>query len=147
MLIKSSIFMFVGSVILGIFLNGMNVLAYKFNHIYFSAKTLIYIALFMASNMVLLEILMYYEHSKQFPKTMFIFFILLSCCLVVILRKQLFINDKDWLKRMISHHSTALTTSHRIKNKTKDKDVKKLASQIIDTQEKEIKQMKQLLKK
>ena len=46
---------------------------------------------------------------------------------------------------MISHHSTALTTSHKIKNKTQNLELKQLAEDIINTQEKEISQMKQLL--
>jgi len=64
---------------------------------------------------------------------------------VFVLRKQLLVNDSQWLRRMISHHSTALTTSHIIKNKTKNKKLKKLAKDIIDTQEREIKQMKSML--
>ena len=46
---------------------------------------------------------------------------------------------------MISHHSTALTTSHNIYNKTDNPDVKKLAAEIIETQEKEITLMKKLI--
>ena len=46
---------------------------------------------------------------------------------------------------MIPHHSTALTTSHKIYNKTSDPKLKKLAKEIIDTQEKEIKLMKSML--
>ena len=46
---------------------------------------------------------------------------------------------------MISHHSTALTTSHKIHNRTKNKKIKQLSSDIIETQEKEIKYMKELL--
>ena len=46
---------------------------------------------------------------------------------------------------MISHHSTALTTSHKIKERTKNAELKKLAEDIIDTQEREIAQMKRLL--
>ena len=37
---------------------------------------------------------------------------------IILLREQLLIDDKQWLRRMISHHSTALTTSHKIYNKT-----------------------------
>ena len=55
------------------------------------------------------------------------------------------VSDKEWLKRMISHHSTALTTSHKIKERTKDKKIKRLAEEIIETQEKEIKIMKSWL--
>jgi uncharacterized protein (DUF305 family) len=46
---------------------------------------------------------------------------------------------------MISHHSTALTTSHKIYNKTSNPKLKKLAKEIIDTQEKEIQLMKSML--
>ena len=47
---------------------------------------------------------------------------------------------------MISHHSTALTTTHKIIKKTKNKKIKKLAKDIIDAQEREIKLMKEMLK-
>ena len=46
---------------------------------------------------------------------------------------------------MISHHSTALTTSHNISNKTNDPKLKKLTKEIIVTQEKEIQLMKSML--
>ena len=46
---------------------------------------------------------------------------------------------------MISHHSTALTTSNIIYKRTNDKRIKKLAKEIIDTQEREIKLMKSYL--
>ena len=64
---------------------------------------------------------------------------------VTLLRKQLLIDDKQWLRRMISHHSTALTTSHKIYNKTNNPKIKKLAKDIIETQEREIKLMKSML--
>ena len=64
---------------------------------------------------------------------------------ILLLRKQFLVKDSEWLKRMISHHSTALTTSHKIKMKTNNKKIKELAEDIIDTQEKEILLMKSLL--
>ena len=64
---------------------------------------------------------------------------------LLLLRKQAFVNDTQWLKRMISHHSTALTTSHKIYNKTNNSKIKKLAKEIINTQQKEIKIMKSML--
>ena len=64
---------------------------------------------------------------------------------ILLLREQLLVDDKQWLKRMISHHSTTLTTSHKIYNKTSDPNIKKLSKQIIETQEKEIEQMKSML--
>ena len=137
--------MFVGSIIIGLFLNGMNMLAYRFTDLYFSSKTLIYSALLMASNMCLLEIFMFYSHSGEFRWRLFVMFTIISVLLVAALRNQFLIGDEDWLKRMISHHSTALTTSHKIQERTNNKELKKLASDIIDTQEKEIALMKSML--
>ena len=64
---------------------------------------------------------------------------------ILLLRQQLLVDDKQWLRRMISHHSTALTTSHKIYNKTSNPKLKKLAKEIIDAQEKEIQLMKSML--
>jgi uncharacterized protein (DUF305 family) len=71
--------------------------------------------------------------------------IILSIGVSILLRQQLLVDDKQWLRRMISHHSTALTTSHKIYNKTNNPELKKLAKEIIDTQEKEIQLMKSML--
>jgi len=143
-LTHSLIWMFVGSLFIGTLLNGMNILAYRKSDLYMSA-TLIYSALLMASNMCILEIFMYYNHSGIFPVKLFLLFITLSIVSIILLRKQILVDDDQWLKRMISHHSTALTTSHKIKTKTNNERIKKLAHEIINTQEKEIKIMKKLL--
>ena len=71
--------------------------------------------------------------------------IILSICVSILLRQQLLVDDKQWLRRMIPHHSTALTTSHKIYNKTNTPKLKKLVKEIIDAQEKEIKLMKSML--
>ncbi len=63
----------------------------------------------------------------------------------MMLRQQAFVNDNQWLKRMISHHSTALTTSYKIKEKTDNEQIKKLAEDIIKEQEEEIQLMESLL--
>ena len=144
-LIYSVKWMLIGSIIIGIYLNGMNILAYRFDDLYFSSKTLIYSALFMASNMCILEILMFYDHSGKFNTGLLALFIIVSIVLVLMLRNQFLVGDDDWLKRMISHHSTALTTSHKIVKRTKNEKIKKLATEIITTQEREIKLMKSLL--
>lgn len=143
-LTNSLVWMFVGSILIGVFMNGMNILAYRFSDLYLS-KTLVYSAMLMASNMCILEVFMFYNHSGKFPLNVFLFFMLLSIGSVILLRQQIWIQDKDWLKRMISHHSTALTTSHNIEEKTENKNIKNLARQIIVTQEKEINLMKQYL--
>jgi uncharacterized protein (DUF305 family) len=57
-----------------------------------------------------------------------------------------YIDDEEYLKEMIEHHSMAILTSDEILQKTSSKRVKKLAESILTTQEKEIEYMKQLLK-
>ena len=77
---------------------------------------------------------------------LFFFGIILSIIIsLALLREQFQVNDREWLKRMISHHSTALTTSNKIYKRTDNEKLKKLAKEIIDTQEKEITLMKSML--
>ena len=136
--------MFIINAIIGICLNPMNLLAYRFNDLYFSL-TLFYGGLIMASNMIWShEIINYIAHNK-FNIHYFVFGILLLILVVLVIRNQLYIDDNQYLRRMISHHSTALTTSHKILKRTTNDKLAKLAKDIIDTQEREISIMKQML--
>lgn len=144
-MIKQGIIQFIIMTIVGIAFNPMNALAYKLNDLYLSL-TLIYGGLLMAANMIWAHQIIHYLSMGHFNKTLFFIGIFLSIAItIILLRKQLFVNDEQWLKRMISHHSTALTTSHKIYNRTTNQKVKKLANDIIETQEREIKLMKDLL--
>ena len=58
----------------------------------------------------------------------------------------MYITDKEYLNEMIEHHSMALLTSEPILEKTQSERVRKLAENIVSTQEAEIKYMKQLTK-
>ena len=80
-------------------------------------------------------------------KISIIFFIgiILSLSVSLLLRNQVFVNDNEWLKRMIPHHSTAITTSSNILKNTNNLNIKYLAEEIIKTQENEIIVMKSLL--
>lgn len=144
-LTKYHIIMFVVMTIVGILFNPMNVLAYRVSDLYLS-QTLFYGGLLMASNMIWAHEIVHYLSMGHWNLVIFLFGIVLSICITIfLLRNQFLVNDEQWLKRMISHHSTALTTSHKIYQNTKKVEVKKLAEQIIDTQEKEIEWMKTLL--
>ena len=123
---------FVVMVIVGMAFNPMNVLAYKLSHLYVSL-TLFYGGLLMASNMIWSHEIIHYLSHGVFNKTIFYFGVALSILITV------------WLKRMISHHSTALTTSNKILERSNNYKLVALAKQIIDTQEKEIKMMKELI--
>ena len=66
---------------------------------------------------------------------------------VYLYRNQVAIYDKEYLKGMIEHHSMALLTSEEILKKTDNYDVAKLAKNIIQTQQDEIREMETLVKK
>ena len=137
--------MFIIMVIIGVLFNPMNILAYRIDDLYMSL-TLFYGGLLMASNMIWAHEIVHYLYMGHFNIIIFSIGVTLSIIVsILLLRKQLYVNDEQWLKRMISHHSTALTTSHKIFNKTNNPKLKKLSKEIIDTQEREIKLMKSML--
>ena len=141
---KSKIIMFSVMVIIGMLFNPMNILAYRFSDLYIS-RTLFYGGLLMASNMMWAHEIVHYLSIGHFNVFIFFIGIILSISISLLLRQQLLVDDKQWLKRMIPHHSTALTTTHKIYNKTNNPKIKDLAKEIIDTQEKEIQLMKSML--
>lgn len=144
-ILKKQIIMFIIMVIIGVLFNPMNILAYRIDDLYMSL-TLFYGGLLMASNMIWAHEIVHYLYMGHFNIIIFSIGVTLSIIVsILLLRKQLYVNDEQWLKRMISHHSTALTTSHKIYNKTNNPKLKKLSKEIIDTQEREIKLMKSML--
>ena len=141
---KKQIIMFISMIIVGMLFNPMNMLAYRISDVYVSL-TLFYGGLLMASNMMWSHQLIHYISMGHFNMYVFAVGIVLSIVSVILLRTQFMVNDPHWLKRMIGHHSTALTTTHQIYTRTENSTLKKLATDIIDAQEKEITQMKSML--
>ena len=74
----------------------------------------------MASNVTLLKMVIGYWASGSFDTVMFVVFLTLSVLTLVALRKQIFVDESQWLKKMITHHSGAITTSKEIVKKTKE---------------------------
>lgn len=143
-LVKTHIIQFIVMIIIGVCFNPMNMLAYSFDDLYLSL-TLVYGGVLMASNMMWSHEIVHYLSMGHFNLNVFLLGIVLSGISVYLLRSQLFVNDEQWLKRMISHHSTALTTSEKILNTTNDLEVKELASDIIEIQQNEIDIMKNMI--
>ena len=143
-ILNYQIIQFIIMFLFGFFFNPMNVLAYRFNDLY-PSLTLFYSGLFMASNMIWAHELVHYFSMNHLNKYVFATGIILSIVCVFLLRSQFFVTDNEWLKRMIPHHSTALTTSTNIYAKTNNKDIKQIAKSIIETQEMEIAVMKDML--
>ena len=139
--------MFATMVIVGMLFNPMNALAYRLSDLYVSL-TLFYGGVLMASNMLWSHEIVHYLSMGHFDPVKFGIGAVLSVgATVLLLRNQLFVSDAQWLRRMISHHSTALTTSRVVRDRTADPTVRQLATDIIDTQEREIDLMKRLLRK
>jgi hypothetical protein len=137
--------MFIVMVIIGMLFNPMNILAYRFTDLYLST-TLFYGGLLMASNMIWGHEIVHYLSMGHFNMLLFSVGIVLSISIsILLLREQLLVDDNQWLRRMIPHHSTALTTTHKIYNRTNNPQIKDLAKDIINTQEREIQLMKSLL--
>lgn len=148
-LLKRQIIMFIVMVIIGMLFNPMNILAYRFSDLYIS-QTLFYGGLLMASNMIWAHEIVHYLSMGHFNMLVFSVGIILSISVsILLLRLQLLVDDKQWLRRMIPHHSTALTTTTKLLEKNdnfKDNpNLYRLAKEIIDTQEKEIQLMKSML--
>ena len=123
----------------------MNILAYRFLDLYIS-QTLFYGGLLMASHMMWAHEIVHYLSMGHFNMLVLSVGIILSIGVsILLLRQQLLVDDKQWLRRMIPHHSTALTTTHKVYNRTTNPQIKELAKEIIDTQEKEIQLMKSML--
>lgn len=102
-----------------------------------------YISISMASMMGLTEMFIMGDQN------MLVLFILLVMLVssVIMYRRQMYINEKEYLNEMIEHHSMALLTSKSIVEKTNDNQVKNLAQNIIKSQQSEINYMGQLLGK
>ena len=147
-LFYQQIVLFIIMFFVGIMFNPMNVLAYRLSDIYLST-TLIYSGLLMASNMIWSHQIVHYFTMGHFDKHIFGIGILLSIGCVILLRQQLFVNSKQWLKRMIGHHSTALTTTTKLlenqDNFIYDNYLFTLAKNIVYEQEREILMMKNML--
>lgn len=71
--------------------------------------------------------------------------LLLMASATFLVRQQLPIADVKWMRAMIPHHSIAILTSKRAD--LQDPEVKKLAEEIIKAQEKEIAEMKAMIKR
>ncbi len=141
----SMLVMFVGSFIVQYFLMPpmmISKLSYITNNI---GKA--YLATIMGLFMVLIEVMM---HDHQYHTLSLNWYAILFAAIAMFIylyRKQIAINDKQYIAGMIEHHSMAVFQSEEILKKTDNYDVAKLAKNIIQTQNDELQFMTELLKK
>jgi hypothetical protein len=97
-----------------------------------------YMAILMTSWM--LFFMSIYDNSTSY--------VMLSIILITVtiyaIKTQAMIDDQQFIKGMIPHHSMAVLMAKRIRDKTDNNNIKALAENIIKTQQEEIIQMKRL---
>jgi uncharacterized protein (DUF305 family) len=102
-------------------------------------------ALIMGSVMAVVMLLFMwkmYEDKKKNALILGISAIIFSLSLFLV-RSQATVDQVSWMKAMIPHHSIAILTSERAD--IEDERVKELAQEIIEAQEREIKEMQKLI--
>jgi hypothetical protein len=107
----------------------------------------VYLSVLMGLYMMVLEVMMHDHHYDVFSMKYYIFIGCLIMFFVYLYKTQKYITDKEYVKEMIEHHSMALLTSNKILEKTDNYNVSKLAKNIIQNQEDEIRDMKEILNK
>jgi len=116
------------------------------DHIYISLNRG-YMALLMVAPMAIIMLLMMghmYNNKKKNAMILVSSIVVLALAFAG-LRNQAMVGDVQYMKAMIPHHSSAILTSENAD--IKDPEVRKLADGIIQTQKKEIAEMKALIKK
>lgn len=137
-------FMMIGSFVIQMFLMSF-IMTNSYQNITFSVGKF-YMSVIMALLMGLLEIFMFDFHMRSLSLTYYLILFFVLTIFIYLYRNQVYIDDKNYLEEMIEHHSMAILTSNEILQKTDTDRVKKLAENIITTQEKEIEYMKELIK-
>jgi len=106
-----------------------------------------YLATIMGIFMILLEVMMHDQQYHVFSTNFYIILFALLALFVYLYRAQVAINDKQYLEGMIEHHSMGIFTSEEVLKKTDNYDVAKLAKNIIQQQEDELRMMRELVSK
>ena len=119
---------------------------YTFNDIFLNLNRF-YMATIMVAPMVIL-MLFFMSHmyeKKQF--NMWLYGLSIGAFLVFFLfiRNQVFIGNTQFLRSMISHHSSAIVMCER--STISDPEIIELCGEIVETQKEEIHQMKQILQR
>lgn len=117
---------------------------WSFDHVTFS-QTRVWMVLYMGATMAVIMLSwmwgMYEGEGRKIgilgaSAALFVF-------ALVMLRSQSTVDDVSWMKAMIPHHSIAILTSERAQ--ISDPRVRELADEIIETQLREIAEMKELI--
>lgn len=120
---------------------------YEIDHVYFSLTRFFMTCLGISTMAVIMWFAMrkMYQNKKKNIAILLGSVILFVGALGLVRAQSPIIGDVLWLKAMIPHHSIAILTSSRAD--IKDPEVRKLADDIIEAQEREIAEMKEMIKR
>ncbi len=137
---RMMIYMFIGMFVIQ-YLMSSYIMTNKLDHASTSTGK-IYMCIIMGLLMVLLDMLL----GPMFNAQHFALALGLTIVFIYLYRIQFGVDEKNYLREMIEHHSMALLTSKNILEKTKNPAVINFATGILIGQEKEIADMRYLLK-
>jgi Ca2+/Na+ antiporter len=89
-------------------------------------------------------------HDTQYKTISYKYYTAIGICLVLFIyfyRKQMYVNDKQYLEAMIENNANTLLMSNKILEKTDDYNVIKLAKNIIQIQKDELSKTREILAK
>jgi uncharacterized protein (DUF305 family) len=117
---------------------------YQLDHVYFS-ETRVYMALLMGATMafIMLAFMRHMYTNQRANISIFVGSVVVFALALWLVRSQATVGDVAWMEAMIPHHSIAILTSERAH--ISDPRVRSLADGIIETQRKEIAEMKELI--
>lgn len=118
---------------------------YQLDHVFFS-ETRVYMALMMGAAMaiIMLSFMLNMHPNRHVNMVIYISSVVLFSLALWLVRSQATIEDVAYMKAMIPHHSIAVLTSERAH--IADPRVQELADKIIESQLKEISEMKALIR-
>lgn len=118
--------------------------AYQFDHLFFS-ETRMYMAFVMGAAMALIMMgfMMKMMPMRSMNAAIAAASVIVFALALWLVRSQATVEDVSWMRAMIPHHSIAIMTSERAN--ISDPRVRKLADQIIESQRKEIAEMRTLI--
>ena len=121
--------------------------SYQLDHVYFSLTRFYMSCLGIAAMAIIMFVAMrnMYQNKKKNIAIVWGSIVLFVGALGLVRDQKSTVGDILWMKAMIPHHSIAILTSERAD--IQDPEVKKLAEDIIKAQEKEIAEMKAMIKR
>lgn len=117
---------------------------YQFDHVFFS-ETRVYMAIVMgaAMGLIMMSFMLHMLPKRGLNAAIGVASVIVFALALWLVRSQSTVEDVSWMKAMIPHHSIAILTSERAN--ISDPRVRELADQIIESQRKEIAEMRMLI--